>query len=203
MKQAPKKRESKIGTSQKPEKKPLINPRYKNLVTTISIIAIIAIFFIVNNSKSEPEQGPYPPNYNKNELAPMFELQSINGNTVKLSDYKGKVVLIDFWATWCPPCRKSIPDLISLKNKYKDKGFEVIGISLDQQNTIKDVAPFAKDYQINYPVVFADQNVWEAYGQIQSIPTSFLINKKGEIAAKHIGYVEISQYQKEIEELLK
>lgn len=204
MSQPNKPRERKIGTKQ-PEKKPLIDPRYKNLIYTVGVILIIATFFVINNSQSEPEQGAYPPNYvpssaTGEKKAPNFELTTPEGKKVKLSDYKGKIVVIDFWATWCPPCRKGIPDLISLKKQYKDQGLEVIGISLDEEK--EKVTPFMKQYGINYPVVYGDMNVVQSYGNISSIPTSFVIDKNGNIVASYVGLVDKSEYEKHIKNLL-
>ncbi|RMD51002.1 MAG: TlpA family protein disulfide reductase, partial [Ignavibacteria bacterium] len=94
------------------------------------------MLFIMNNTNGEPEEGPLPPGYNPNhatasKMAPDFELPTVDGKKLKLSDYKGKVVIIDFWATWCPPCRRGIPDLISIKKEYS-KNLEIIGISVDK-----------------------------------------------------------------------
>lgn len=130
-----------------------------------------------------------------------FDLKTLEGKSIKLSDYKDKIVLIDFWATWCAPCRKGIPDLVELQKEYKDK-LVVIGISLDQQNTIKQLKPFIKDYGINYPVVLGTEKVVIDYGNIQSIPTSFIIDQKGNIVNKHVGLVPKSEYVKEINKLL-
>lgn len=210
MSQPNKPRERKIGTKQS-EKKPLIDPRYKSFIYTIGFIVIIAIFFIVNNTRSEPEQGPYPPDYNMTEAAsdPFqgktaadFSLRTPDGKQLKLSDLKGKVVLLDFWATWCPPCRKGIPDLVELKKKYGSKGFEVVGISLDRDNTIADVVPFMKNYKINYPVVYGDAAVIGNYGNISSIPTSFLIDRSGKIVSSHEGLMQKTVYEQEIEKVL-
>lgn len=133
--------------------------------------------------------------------APEFELKSTTGKAIKLSDFKGKIVIVDFWATWCPPCRKGIPDLIDLQNKYKDK-LIIIGISVDQEKTINDVKPFVKKYGINYPVVYSDNKVITDFGGIESIPTSFIIDQKGNVVNKHIGLYPKYVYEEEIKELL-
>ncbi len=134
--------------------------------------------------------------------APDFALKSFDGKTVKLSDYKGKVVIIDFWATWCPPCRKGIPDLISIQDEYK-KDVVIIGISLDSEKTIKDVPGFVKSYGINYPIVYGNEKVVTDYGGIEGIPTAFVVDKKGNIVDKHVGLVPKDTYVNKIKELLK
>jgi len=136
------------------------------------------------------------------DKAPDFALKSFDGKTVKLSDYKGKVVIIDFWATWCPPCRKGIPDLISIQNEYKND-VVIIGISLDGEKTIKDVPGFVKSYGINYPIVYGNEKVVIDYGGIEGIPTAFVVDKKGNIVDKHVGLVPKDTYVSKIKELLK
>ena len=135
------------------------------------------------------------------DAAPDFKLYTLDGDEVKLSDYLGKVVILDFWATWCPPCRKGIPDLISIQNEYKDD-LVVIGISLDQPATQDQLIPFIKSYGINYPIVLGDLEVSAAYGNIQAIPTSFIIDQEGNIINKHIGLVPKSTLVEEINLLL-
>jgi cytochrome c biogenesis protein CcmG/thiol:disulfide interchange protein DsbE len=136
------------------------------------------------------------------DKAPDFALKSIEGKTVKLSDYKGKVVIIDFWATWCPPCRKGIPDLISIQKDFKDD-LVIIGISLDGEKTIKDVPGFVKSYGINYPIVYGDEKVVAAYGGIEGIPTAFIVDKEGYVVDQHVGLVPIETYVNKIKELIK
>jgi cytochrome c biogenesis protein CcmG/thiol:disulfide interchange protein DsbE len=136
-----------------------------------------------------------------NGLAPGFTLKLTNGKDIKLSDHKGKIVIIDFWATWCPPCRRGIPDLIDIQKKYS-KDVVVIGISLDTE-TIDEVIPFIKKFKINYPIAYGTAEVVEAFGNIEAIPTSFIIDKSGQIVDKHIGLVDKSVYINTITELLK
>ena len=187
--------------------KPFINPKHKNLIYTLGFLGVFLIFFVINNSGTEPEQGPYPPGYEKSNSAnsgsaPSFVLSTTEGVSLKLEDYKGKVIILDFWATWCGPCRRGIPDLVELKNKYKDKDFEIIGITVDQSNTIDQVKPFIEQYKINYPIAYANTEIIKNYGGIDAIPTSFIINKEGKIVSKHVGLIMKEQYIKEIEEIL-
>lgn len=133
--------------------------------------------------------------------APDFSLKSVDGKTVKLSDYKDKIVIIDFWATWCPPCRRGIPDLISLQKEFK-KDLVILGISVDT-DTKADVPDFIKNYGINYPVVYGDQATAKLFGGVSGIPTSFLIDRKGNIVDKHVGLVPKETLAEGIKNLLK
>lgn len=136
------------------------------------------------------------------DKAPEFSLKSVEGKTIKLSDYSGKVVIIDFWATWCGPCRRGIPDLVSIQKEFKND-VVIIGISLDREKTLKDVPGFVKEYNINYPIVYGDDKVVVDYGGIQSIPTAFVVDKNGNVADMHVGLVSKDTYVNKIKELLK
>lgn len=136
--------------------------------------------------------------------APDFTLSELNGTEVRLSKLKGRVVLIEFWATWCPPCRESIPAMNELYRKYNDKGLVLLGISVDKgQNVEEDLRAFVKEYSIQYPVAIDSKNINNLYG-VYSIPTTVLIDKEGKIALKNIGYSsEIEErLSSEIERLL-
>ncbi|MCH8170669.1 MAG: TlpA family protein disulfide reductase [Bacteroidetes bacterium] len=133
--------------------------------------------------------------------SPDFELINTDGKKVKLSDYKGKIIILNFWATWCPPCREEIPGFVKLQKEYKDD-LVILGVSLDIGSK-DDVVPFMKKFQINYPVLFGTMEVVSDYGDIQSIPTTFVIDQKGNIVNSFIGYREESVFKAEIEKLLK
>ena len=133
--------------------------------------------------------------------APDFTVKTLEGNSLKLSSLKGKVVLLDFWATWCPPCRAEIPHFKELYSQYKGKGLEIIGLSIDQDGEAA-VRPFAKENGINYPLAIGNQALTQVYGGILGIPTTFLIDKQGKIAQKYIGYHEKEVFEKEIQALL-
>ncbi|MFC1535209.1 TlpA disulfide reductase family protein [Thermodesulfobacteriota bacterium] len=125
-------------------------------------------------------------------MASDFQLEDLSGNKVSLSEYRGYTVLLDFWATWCPPCRKSIPELVDLQNKYRDKGLVILGISLDDPQKInnKYLLAFKEKFKINYQIMRGDQKVlYDYFGNSNiSIPTLFIINQEGRIVDKHVGF---------------
>lgn len=137
----------------------------------------------------------------KRNPAPPFELKDVNGKPVRLADFKGKVVLLNFWATWCGPCKFEIPWFIEFQKTYKDRGFTVIGVSLDEEGW-EAVKPYLEAKQVNYPVVIGSEEVDQKYGGIESLPTTFLLDRDGRIAATHIGLVSKKQYEDDIQKLL-
>ena len=147
--------------------------------------------------------------------APDFELKDANGQTVHLSDYRGKVVLLDFWATWCGPCKVEIPWFEEFERQNKDKGFAVIGVAMDD-NGWDAVKPFAKERGINYRLVLGNDQVADLYGSVigrymqppmsggglDALPTTLLIDRGGNIAAVHIGLSGKNEFEDSIQELL-
>ena len=134
------------------------------------------------------------------ETAPDFALQDLQGNKVSLSDFKGKVVILDFFASWCPPCKEEIPDFIALQNSYGKEGFSMMGVSLTDLNDTKN---FAVKMGVNYPLLIDDGKASVAYGPIRSIPTTFVIGKDSKVAKVYIGYRPKDVFESDIKELLK
>jgi peroxiredoxin len=134
--------------------------------------------------------------------APDFSLTDATGATVKLSDQKGKVVLLNFWATWCGPCKVEIPWFIGFQQQYKDRNFTVLGVAFDDDGWTA-VKPYLAEHKINYRVVVGNDALDKAYGGIESLPTTFLIGRDGRVASKHVGLVSKSTYEEEIARLLK
>jgi thiol-disulfide isomerase/thioredoxin len=130
-----------------------------------------------------------------------FSLKSSNGSSYELSKHKGKVVVVNFWATWCGPCRKEIPDFIEAYKKYKGKGLEIIGISLDQDGWTK-VIPYVKQSNINYPIVLGDEQVVQNYGGINAIPTTFIVDRNGNIVDQQVGTMSLKQLEAKLQPLL-
>lgn len=134
--------------------------------------------------------------------APDFSFKTQYGKDFQLSKQKGKVVLVNFWATWCGPCRAEIPGFLQVYERYRDKGLEIVGVSLDE-NGWEVVTPFIKRYNITYPVVVDSRGVVaRQYGKIDAIPTSFLIDKNGNIVDQHIGYLSKEELEKKIKSVL-
>jgi len=133
--------------------------------------------------------------------APDFELKDMNGKTIRLSDYRGQVVLVNFWATWCGPCKIEIPWFVEFQRAYKDRGFTVIGVSVDEDGW-DAVRPFLARREVNYPVVIGTVEVEQKYGGVEALPMSFLVDRDGRIASTHVGLVTKKTYEEEIRQLL-
>ena len=133
--------------------------------------------------------------------APDFTVTALDGKEIRLSALKGKVVMLDFWATWCPPCKAEIPHFIELQNAYGPKGLEIIGLSVDQEGP-EVVRAFVREHGVNYAMAMAGQDLVQRYGGIRGIPTTFLVDKEGRVAKKLVGYQDKQVFESQIRVLL-
>jgi thiol-disulfide isomerase/thioredoxin len=179
------------------------------LVLAVCLLIMLSLVACREQTKkpNEPKEitPNAPPSTEEKTLAPDFTLKDLSGTDVGPASFRGKVLIIDFWATWCPPCRKAIPHLISMKQKYGDQGFEVLGVSMDEgPDAATSVKNFAQQQGVNYPMVIGNQDIANSYGGINGIPTFFIIDKNGYIIKSQTGYdEEVGQMMAdEVEKLL-
>lgn len=138
----------------------------------------------------------------KEATATDFEVTLLSGETFRLSDQKGKVVLMNIWATWCPPCREETPDLVDLYEKYEDEGYVTLGVSIDEQGE-SVVRPFMEEFNVTYPMyIDTDGTVMEKYGPTMGIPTTYIIGQEGKLRYFAVGAVTNKELEPRIKELL-
>jgi len=168
------------------------------------LFAAVIISFLITSAvsckKREVDTASAPP-ASVGNVAPDFKLNDVNGKAVELSEFKGRVVLVEFWATWCGPCGEFTPILNELYKKYKEKGFVIL--ALTSEGNEDTITSYIKDNNVTYTVLLADMKTIRRYGVI-SIPTSFLIDKEGKIVEKHMGFADdsLQKLSQEIEKLL-
>ena len=171
------------------------------LTRLLSAIAFGACLLAISCADSTPVKAAVKPVKDRRP-APDFALKDSTGKVVKLSDFKGKIVLLNFWATWCGPCRIEIPWFVEFEQKHKDKGFAVLGVAMDDEGWTV-VKPYVERQKMNYRVVIGTDEVASHYGGVDSLPTSFVIDREGKIAAVHIGLVSKKNYENDLNELLQ
>jgi thiol-disulfide isomerase/thioredoxin len=151
------------------------------------VVAVVAAAMLYFGFHMARRAGSEPPQLvGKSSVAPDFTLQTLDGKDMKLSDLRGKAVLLNFWATWCGPCKIETPWLVQLQNQYGAQGLQVIGVAMDDSGK-EDIAKFAKDMGVNYPVLLGKEAVGDAYGGVPALPESFFIGRNGKIVDRIIG----------------
>lgn len=156
------------------------------LFLSAALVALLLIVVQIHPVMSSEDRFPD---------APDFFLKDVNGNEITLGDFKGKVLFINFWATWCPPCREEIPGFVESYAAYNEKGMEILGISLDRQG-VKVVKKFTEKYEVNYPMAMGTQQFIQDYQPGQYIPVTFIIDREGKIRQKHVGYMDKTLLEK-------
>lgn len=164
------------------------------------VVAVIAAAMLYFGFHAARRSGPTPV-ATKSSPAPDFTLESLDGKSMRLSDLRGKAVLLNFWATWCGPCKIETPWLVELQNQYGAQGLQVIGVAMDDSGK-DDIAKFARDMGVNYPVLLGKEAVGDAYGGVPALPESFFIGRDGKIVDKIIGLKGRSEIEDSIKRAL-
>jgi len=162
-------------------------------IILLAVIALLALWIFLRHR-------PGPVNRTQLRPAPDFSLTDFSGRPLSLSAHRGKVVLLDFWATWCEPCKAEIPHFIDLQSRYGPQGLQIIGISMDDdENAARD---FYRQYKMNYPVALGSSRLADQYGGVLGLPITFAIDRQGRIVSRHIGATDPSVFESEVEKLL-
>jgi thiol-disulfide isomerase/thioredoxin len=134
--------------------------------------------------------------------APALALKDVRGRTVRLGDYKGKVVLLNFWATWCPPCRAEMPDLIKMQREYQSKGLQVIGITYPPQ-TLREVRQFIRKLKVNYPIALGTEETKALFDQTDTLPVTIIIDRQGNVRERIEGILLPEEFEQKVKPLLQ
>lgn len=158
---------------------------------------MLVIFLVMSISVGCTGEG----SNNNDNPAYNFELTTLSGESITLDSYKGKVLILDMWDTWCPPCKAEIPHFVELYEKYNNQGVEILGVAFGREGE-NAVRKFVQNYNVNYPNAIGNQDIVEGFGPIKYIPTTFVIDRKGNIHKKLVGYNDKQVFKNLIKELL-
>ena len=187
----------------------------KSLLVIIAVVAVIAATYVADRATRQPRNGVLSVSAGKRNAAagkpaPELTLKDLGGKDLSLSQYKGKVVLVNFWATWCEPCQYEIPELIEMQQKYGAKGFTVLGVAMDEEGR-SVVAPFVETKrfdvgggksQMNFPIVIGNDDAAEKFGGLLGYPTSVLIDRNGKQIKRVTGPINADEFSKIVESQL-
>jgi peroxiredoxin len=169
------------------------------LIVVAVVISLMLVFGIQKTRRSQPLQSGA--GKLQGQPAPDFSLASLDGKTLKLSDFHGKAVLLNFWATWCEPCKIEMPWFVELQKKYEAQGFTVLGVAMDDASP-SDIAEFAKKMGVNYPIVIGKETVGDQYGGIPYLPSTFYIGRDGKVVDRVFGLVSRSEIESNIQKAM-
>lgn len=163
---------------------PVRSGRNPLALVVVAVIAAAMLYFGFHMARRDGSSAPSI--MGKSTPAPDFTLEQLSGGNLKLSDLRGKAVLLNFWATWCGPCKIETPWLVEMQNQYGNQGLQVIGVAMDDSGK-DEISKFAKDMGVNYPVLLGKEAVGDAYGGVPALPESFFIGRDGKIVDRIIG----------------
>jgi cytochrome c biogenesis protein CcmG/thiol:disulfide interchange protein DsbE len=166
----------------------------------IAVVGVTAASIFSSGESSPPRAWIEPAD---SQRAPNFTLDRLNGDSFRLKEHRGEVVILNFWATWCPPCREEIPDFVSLQEDLGDQGVQFVGVALERNPDPQAVRDFAEKMNINYPVGLDDGSISQKYGGIRGLPTTFVIGPEGEIRGRIPGRTTEEMLRPALEKLLE
>jgi peroxiredoxin len=177
-----------------------LNPPRRSPLAIIVVVVLVALmlYFAAHQAR---RTGPSTSHNTQPSIAPDFSLESLDGSTMRLSDLRGKAVLLNFWATWCGPCKIEMPWFVDLQNQYRAQGLQIVGVAMDDASKA-DIAKFAKDMGVNYPILIGKEAVGDQYGGVPALPETFLIGRDGKIVDKIIGLRGKSEIEDSIKKAL-
>ena len=187
----------------------------RNVVVVLCVVVVITGLLLVGKRASKPKNTGDPSKQNVSgstapsgsdpaigSVAPEFSLKSVpDGQTVTLSSLRGKAVVVNFWATWCGPCKIEMPWLVDLQKKYGDQGLQIVGITKDDSNE-ETIAKFTKKMGVNYTILVGNQQVQDSYGGVGGLPTSFFVNRSGKVVHEIVGLDSESKFEDAIKKAL-
>jgi peroxiredoxin len=172
-------------------------------VVLIVVVVAITGMIIGGQHLARKTGSPTAVSSVRGQAAPDFELKDLDGKTLRLADLRGKAVLLNFWATWCPPCKEEIPWFVELQKQYGPQGLQIVGVDMDDNPTRDAIAKFAADMKIDYPVLLGNDHIADAYGGVEALPTTFYIGRDGKIVARVFGLAAHHEVEENIRAALK
>ena len=180
----------------------------KRNIAVVAILIVTVAAMLYSGARRSRSTGTFPAGTAaklsgevKGKVAPEWELNTLDGKPVKLSDFRGKAVLLNFWATWCGPCKIEMPWFVELQKQYGSQGLEIVGIAMEDTKS-EDIAKFAKEMGVNYTIVRGKEAVGEAYGGVLGLPTTFFVGRDGRMVDQSTGLVSRSEIEDHIKEAL-
>ena len=170
-------------------------------VVIIVVVMVVTLMLVFGIRKSRRASPPAQATTTGMKMAPDFTLQSLDGKTVHLSDFRGKAILLNFWATWCEPCKVEMPWIVDLQKKYASQGLQVVGVAMDDASP-DEITKFTQQMGVNYPVVIGKDEVADSYGGLPFLPTTFYIGRDGKIVDKVLGIKGRGEIEDDIKKAL-
>jgi len=180
---------------------PKLRTAIRHLVRVTAMAAAFALVYMALHRYSARENADSRVAAPSRALAPSISLTDLNGNSLETSSYRGKVLVVNFWAAWCAPCTAEIPQFVNLQEKYRQQGLQVLGISMDDSEDV--LRKFYREHKMNYPVAPGDLKSADAYGGVPGLPTTYIYGRDGRLESRLVGATDFQELEKEIVALLQ